>query len=472
MLDVARTGVAELSTAIPQDIWPALAEDAQHLEDLLALRLASGVVVALRTRERTVGLLTLGRTPDREPFVPDDLGLISDLAERAAVAIENALAHEQRDAQAKALQDALLPPRLPTVEGLDLAVTFRPIGGADVGGDLYDVFPVNLHGVDSWMVLVGDVCGKGAEAAAVTALVRWTARTAAKSDASPSSVLSTCNQVLLDADLGDRFATVAVAVLDVDADGRGARACVASGGHPLPMLRRLNGDAVPVGATGPLLGVFRAGDWPETTVELEPGEALLVFTDGLLEARSPSGEFAPQLLEQVLRATVGAEAEATAEAVLHAVDTLECGSARDDLAFLIAQVPPTANELVHIRIPGTPTGPSIELDERLDELLRELELVRLSENGSTYAQRVLTVLGGLLERFADARGSMRDQAELASFLGEPTFTAELLLPPISRTAIEELRQVLVQVAEFARQGELLTLPPDMAALGPTTSWFA
>lgn len=475
MLEVARTGQPRLNPAIPAEMWRAIATDEDHLGELLRLRLGSGMVVALSTRGRSVGLLTLGRTHDRSGFTDEDLSLVLELAERAAVAIENALAHEERDAQARALQAALLPPALPEVQGLDLAVSFRPVGEGAIGGDLYDVFPVQTPAGEGWMVVVGDVCGKGAEAAAVTALVRWTVRTAAKVTPSPAAVLATCNQVVADADLGERFATVAVAVLTVDPAGGGARVRLASGGHPLPMVRHLNGDAVPAGRTGPLLGIFEGGEWPESELELHPGEALLAFTDGLLEARSPSGAFAPQLLEQVLHATLGAGAAATAAAVLDAVDALEQGVPRDDLAFLIAQVPPAQTELVHVHVEGTPTAAAIRMDEHLSELQRELELVRLGEAeapaGTGYARRVLTVLGGILERFAEARASLRDQAELATLLGQQTFTAELLLPPLYATVVEEMRTILLQVAAFSERGELLTLPPDPATIQPTMAWF-
>jgi len=474
MLEVARTGVSQLGADIPPETWETVADDEAHLAELFRLRLRSGLVVALRSHGRSMGVMTLGRAEGRPAFTPDDLDVLEDLAERAAIAVENALAHAERDAQAKALQRGLLPPRLPEVPGLDLAVAFRPVGQGDVGGDLYDVFLVEGGSGPAWMLVVADVCGKGAEAAAVTALLRWTIRTAAKAQPSPASVLAMCNEVLLDAELGERFATAAVALMTVDPDGTGAWVRLASGGHPLPVHRRLNGDAVPLGESGPLLGIFPDGEWPEAETRIGPGEALIAFTDGLLEARSPSGAFAPHLLEQVLRATVGSGAEVTAAAVLASVDALEQGVPRDDLAFLMAQVPPADAELVHVRVEGTPTAAAIRMDEHFDELLRELELVRLGEGGrsATYPQRVLSVLGGILERFADARAAFRDQAELASFLGRPVFTAEGLLAPITAAALEELQALLVLVSDFSERGDLLTLPEDERAIAATTAWFS
>ena len=322
------------------------------------------------------------------------------------------------------------------------------------------------------MLVVGDVCGKGAEAAAVTALVRWTVRTGAKVSPSPAAVLAMCNQVILDAEIDNRFATVAVAMIEVDPEGGGAVVTVASGGHPLPLVRRLNGDAVPVGEPGPLLGVFPEGTWPETTMTLTPGEALLVFTDGLLEARSPSGSFAPQLLEQVLHATVGAEAAVTAQSVLRAVDALEQGYPRDDLGLPHRTGPPTG-ERARARARRRDTDRCGDPDERAPRRAApRLQLVRLGngDSGSAYAKRVLTVLGSILERFAEGRAALRDQAELA--VPRPAdLHRQLLLPPTPSPSSRKLGSILVQVAEFSLRGDLLTLPPEPEAILPTMEWF-
>jgi len=168
-----------------------------------------------------------------------------------------------------------------------VAAAYRPAGsGEEVGGDFYDVFEL---APDDWVVVIGDVMGKGVEAAVVTALTRYTIRAAAVRSRRPREVLATLNEVLLSQG-GDRFCTAAVVRVSKVADGSWS-ATVASAGHPLPILVRDGRPPVVVGAPGSLAGVLDEIDLTETEVPLPPGSALLLFTDGVTEGRRGGGFF-------------------------------------------------------------------------------------------------------------------------------------------------------------------------------------
>jgi sigma-B regulation protein RsbU (phosphoserine phosphatase) len=218
-------------------------------------------------------------------------------AERARAEAERA-AREQAEqdkaaiaAFASTLQRTLLPPALPVVPGLELACHYRTASVHDVGGDFYDVFPLDGG---RWAFFLGDVCGKGPEAATVTALARHTLRAAAQIDPDPVSVLSTLNTVLLtDVTAGSRFCTVLFGLLEPREDG-GFTVTIASGGHPPAYhVRPDDSGAVWVKAVRPkggmLVGAFPQAPFAETTFSLAPGESLFLYTDGLTEARTTQG---------------------------------------------------------------------------------------------------------------------------------------------------------------------------------------
>ena len=466
---VATTGRAVLLPEV--DLGrPAPADDRVPVREKLALR--SFLVVPLKLKSRVVGVVALGRGQERPPFSAADLGLVEDLASRAAVALDNALSHEARIRFADALQASLLPPALPEPGGIDLSVRYRSVGAGVIGGDFYDVFTVD--GGRSWLVVIGDVCGKGPEAAAVTSLVRHTIRAAARADPSPAALLRMCNDAILDADLGERFATIQIAAVRPQ-DGQ-AELRLACGGHPPPVIRRADGAIEEVQVRGDLVGLFEGAGWEETASRLGAGDDMVLFTDGLLEARSPSGAFAPQLLDQVLRATAGATADQTTSALLAAIDAFEAGQPRDDLAVLVVHLPGTAAEAVQVHIPGAPAALLIAADEHLDELIREIELIRVGRrrgvSGTAYPQRLLTVLDDVLARQAGVRELVRDQAELAVMLGEDTFTCQLVLPPVAAVVIRQLAGVLDDLERHACDGELLTMAPPPVVAEARRAFFA
>lgn len=242
---------------------------------------------------------------------------------------------------ARTLQESLLPPDLPEVPGVQLAARYHPAGtGLEVGGDFYDVFRI---GRGSWGVVMGDVCGKGAAAASLTALARYTLRAAAMQTNDPARVLGTLNQAMLRQTVvgeaqDERFATV------VYAAARRARerlvVTVACGGHAPPLLVRPDGSVLPVGQPGTLLGLFRTVELENAEVELRSGDALVLFTDGVTEAPGPGGQLGEQALVEVLRRCAGRGAAEMAATVERVAMEHQGGVSRDDMAVLVLGVPP------------------------------------------------------------------------------------------------------------------------------------
>jgi phosphoserine phosphatase RsbU/P len=230
------------------------------------------------------------------------------------------------------LQQTLIPPQPPEIPGLEVSAAYRPAGdGGEVGGDFYDVFQI---GPGDWVVVVGDVRGKGVEAAVVTALARYTIRAAAVSQETPSQVLAVLNQVLIQNET-DRFCTVAVVCLRQK--DRGWAATVSCGGHPLPLLAR-PGAAEGVGVPALLLGEFADIRFHDQEVSLLPGEMLVLYTDGVTEARSENGFYGEERLEHLVAA--GAEsAQEMTETVLNEVLSFQSGNPRDDIVVVAVRVP-------------------------------------------------------------------------------------------------------------------------------------
>jgi phosphoserine phosphatase RsbU/P len=233
---------------------------------------------------------------------------------------------------AQTLQQTLIPPTPPHIPGLDVAAAYRPAGdGRHVGGDFYDVFQV---ATDDWVIALGDVQGKGAEAAAVTTLARYTVRAASVDHDSPSDVLHTLDQVLHGAET-DRFCTVVVVRLR-RVDDRWC-ATVACGGHPLPLLRRPGRRPVTVGEHGGLLGALPGATFTDAEVTLGPGDALVLFTDGVTEGRRRGHFYGTSRLVEVVDEHRGPAAEVTG-AILADVMAYQSDDARDDIAVVTVAV--------------------------------------------------------------------------------------------------------------------------------------
>ena len=248
---------------------------------------------------------------------------------------ERAEASEKRATLlARTLQQTLIPPSPPDIPGLDIAAAYRPAGSGDeVGGDFYDVFQI---APGDWVVAIGDVCGKGVEAAVVTALARHTIRAAAVHQHRPSEILATLNAVLLRHETS-RFCTVTLVRLRQGTDSW--RATVCSGGHPPPIHCCTGTTPGPTGASGTLLGVIPDPELHDHDVELLPEQTLLLYTDGVTEARKGKEFFGEERLGKVVSVPNLDSAEALVSVALEAVMEFQSGNPRDDVALVGIRVP-------------------------------------------------------------------------------------------------------------------------------------
>ncbi|HEX6743265.1 MAG TPA: SpoIIE family protein phosphatase [Solirubrobacteraceae bacterium] len=330
---LAMEGDPEVARAMRAD-QPILLEDAGEGSVLGR----SATLVPLVAHGRDVGVLSLGwREFGRRP-ARDEWSLIEALAQRIALAVDGALQYRERAHVAQTLQASLLPAALPDIPGASVAARYVASGeGMDVGGDFYDVF-----GLDdgSWILVIGDVLGKGAEAAAVTALARYTVRAVAGRSPSPAATLAALNDEMLRQRNPDRrFVTAVLARLEPHATG-GARLVVASGGHPPPVLLRASGDAEVVPCPGTLLGVEDDARSFDQEIELGPGDTLVLYTDGVTEA-SREHPLSPEALGAALRASAPDGAAAVAREVVHLAEVGAAGAPRDDLAVLVVALDAT-----------------------------------------------------------------------------------------------------------------------------------
>jgi serine phosphatase RsbU (regulator of sigma subunit)/PAS domain-containing protein len=327
---VLRHGTSELYGHISDEMLAQSARDPEHLEILRSVGVRSAMLVPMRLRDRVLGVISFVSSESGRRFDEQDLVLAEDLALRAAAAVENARLYETAASISATLQSSLLPPVLPEIPSLEIAAAYRPAGiGLEVGGDFYDVFST---GEDQWYAVVGDVCGKGAEAAAVTALARYTIRAAAVRRRSPSAILRWLSDAMLQQNGDDgRFCTIACAHLDVSHSP--ARMTVACGGHPLPLLVRADGRTEHVGAAGTLLGLVDSPDLQDRSAELRGGDTLVLYTDGLTEAGAPEHVWAPEELAATAQAVAGGTAAATVDHLLAAA-VHSVPQPRDDVAVL------------------------------------------------------------------------------------------------------------------------------------------
>jgi PAS domain S-box-containing protein len=332
---VLRTGEPELWPEITDEFLLQAVEDPEQLELLREIGLRSALVVPMIVHDRPIGALTFVNGASGRRFSEEDLPMAQELARRCATAIDNARVYTERDYIARTLQNSLLPSELPTIPGLETAARFHATGeGNEVGGDFYDLFQTGQRG---WGLAVGDVCGKGPDAAAVTALARYTLRAAAMRERLPSRVLGVLNEALLRR-AGERtFCTVAYAYLEAD-DGR-ARLGFASGGHPLPLLLRNDGGGVEwLGQHGMLLGAVSDPTLEDRSVDLAPGDSVVFYTDGVTEAGSPRHALGEERLAEVVAGCKGMSADRIAGSVEAAAIGAEDGAPRDDIAVVVVRV--------------------------------------------------------------------------------------------------------------------------------------
>ncbi|WP_129306219.1 SpoIIE family protein phosphatase [Streptomyces sp. L2] len=293
------------------------------------------VVLPLVARNRVIGMLTLGKPTD-EHFRQEILELAEDLSRRAALALDNARLYSERTAISQALQRSLLPPGLPNIDGVEVEVIYRAAGeGNEVGGDFYDLFPI---GNGAYGFAIGDVCGTGPNAAAVTGLARHALRLLAREGLNGPAVLERLNSAILDEGDRSRFLTLLYGEMRPQEDGS-AELKVVCAGHPLPLRLRQDGTVVAAAEPQPLLGVIEDLDLYEQTVTLDPGDVLLCVTDGVTERREGSRMLGDDGLADVLTTCTGLTAGAVAARIMRAVERFASDAPSDDMAILAMRVP-------------------------------------------------------------------------------------------------------------------------------------
>lgn len=342
----------------PQDSAPRQVHDSgsslliAHAEDggllgagpdgipVLALLGATSVLtVPLSDGERSYGALTLARETGAGYFSTADVGLVEEIGEHLALAIRVDRMLRQRADVAEALQAGLRPPELPAIPGVEIAAAHQDATGLPgPGGDFYNVYRTP----EGWGVAIGDVCGKGDGAAAVTAAARHAIRVAGHWCADPAEVLRMVNEIMLAEEFGGRFVTADAAHLQWR-DGV-LRVIVGSAGHPLPVLVRPDGRVQTMNGGGLPLGIFPDSGPQAQELELSKGDTLFFYTDGLTDARGPALTLFEDRLTEELAALAGKPPAEVAARMQEAVLAFCGGQLRDDMTMLVLRAgePPGA----------------------------------------------------------------------------------------------------------------------------------
>lgn len=331
-------GVPGVWQSLPDELLPALARDPAHVAAIRALGLGSGLVVPLVSGGVVVGALAVANVAGRLVGQPD-VDLAHDLALRAGAALANARLFEEQRTIAQALQRSLLPQELPDVPGVDLGVAYAAAGvGEEVGGDFYDLLPLDA----GLMVSIGDVRGRGIEAAALTGLARHTIRALGRLGLEPAEILLQLDIALRELATAEEpetaFCTALTGVLELDPAG-GARFAFASGGHPAPFLLRAGAvDVQRPSVRGDLLGVLDEPEILGSEVPLSAGDLLVLVTDGILERRDGPAFFDDEGVSRALLEHSEASASELATAIADAARGFGSQATSDDMAVVVLRV--------------------------------------------------------------------------------------------------------------------------------------
>ena len=319
---VIRTGVTELISEITEEMLSQTAVDDEHLSVLNEIGFRSVLLVPLRARGRTLGVITLVSAESLRRFDEVDREFAEQLATRAAVAVDNARLATARREIAETLQRSLLPDAVPAIPGWEIATMYRAASGSDeveVGGDFYDFFETPM----GWLVLLGDVTGRGVEAASMTSLVRHGARFLAKHDLSPGGILTQLDEALREQPGLSLCSAVCIRL-------EGDRFVMSSAGHPAPLMVRDDGRVRELGGAGPLLGGWEGSAWEDRIVHVAPGETLLMYTDGVTDTRGDAERFGTRRLRRVLADHAGATPRELLAELESALDAFQAGGHSDD----------------------------------------------------------------------------------------------------------------------------------------------
>jgi PAS domain S-box-containing protein len=330
---VARTGTAELA-AEASTAFLVAPEDGDRRGALERLGLRSAMVVPLRSRGRTHGAIILATSLSERRYDESDLAFAVELARRAATAVDTARLYQDRDQVARTLQRTLLPPTLPDIPYAEIAAIYHPAGaGSEIGGDFYDAFEAGDGG---WAIAIGDVCGKGAAAAAITGLARHTLRATAFREPSPRAILERLNRALLREVREESFCTVAAG--RITEHERGALLTASSGGHPAPLVLRSDGTVEDATVPGTLLGIYSDIEVHDRRTVLEPGDAVVFYTDGVTEERRGGEQFGEERLRELLEGCTGLSATGIAERVERGVLEFQPVAPADDIAVVVLRI--------------------------------------------------------------------------------------------------------------------------------------
>jgi serine phosphatase RsbU (regulator of sigma subunit)/PAS domain-containing protein len=334
---VARSGHTQYVREITDEILVAGIPDPEQLALVRRLGIRSVVIAALKARGRLFGTLTLANAESGRLFEDADVQLAEQLAARAGMAIDNARLYTERTRIAHTLQAKLLPERLPDIPDVLVAARYRAAGELnEVGGDFYDVFP---RSPTEWALVVGDVSGKGADAAAVTALARYTLRAAALEPTPPSGALRRLNTAMLD-DETSPFATVALAYFS-KAGPREVGVRLSLAGHPAAAVVRRDGDVEMAGRFGMMVGLRGEPVLHDVELRIGAGDVLLLYTDGVTEAGPRGQPLGEHGIATILRDLAGQSPQAIVDAVEQAAVAAQPGDPRDDIALLAISLAPS-----------------------------------------------------------------------------------------------------------------------------------
>ncbi|GLZ01529.1 PP2C family protein-serine/threonine phosphatase [Actinoplanes sp. NBRC 103695] len=325
------------------------------------------LVTPLPGNAEPAGALILARRGDRASFTDEDEMLARIFAARAGAAVAAALLYRDQVDTAAVLQADLLPPELYQPDGVELIGSYQAARDAmRIGGDFYDVFKPTPRSADT-VIALGDVCGKGPEAAVLTGKVRQTLRALRLVEVPPPDMLGVLNQALLESGRQHRFVTLVVGSV-IRADHGRVLLTLASGGHPPPLVLRNDGTVEEVPTSGTLIGVVPQTVVHPATVELEPGELCLLYSDGLTEARGgPSGneQYGEQRLREALSSCRDMPGDATVERVRQLVSDWVRGGMRDDIAMLAVRAPTRTR--LSLRGGGAPNASPFAIDARRND---------------------------------------------------------------------------------------------------------
>jgi PAS domain-containing protein len=430
---VIRTGKPEITPIVTDEMIVAALEPIypELVPVFLELQLRSVMVVPMIAGDHVVGAIQLVSAESDRRYTDEDLAVAKEIAARAAVAIENAMLYRQREEEVRVLQERLLPRSLPSIPGVEAAARYLAADESMlVGGDFYDLFRMSDG---NWKAVIGDVSGKGVEAAALMGFVRFTMRAVSRDDTKPSDALRKVNEALRD-EIGDETTFCTAAVTRIHPHDGGARLTIAIAGHPLPYVLRADGALEVAGETGGLLGFLEKIDVSDTVVDLGTGDSLVLLTDGVLEcSRDP--QWADAVIPDLLSLAGGMRPGTVVDLIDGTVASVEDRRA-DDIALLVLHLPGTTAVAVprpdapralvideSMRIVDGNTGALADLGYDRDELasLRAHDLViaptdideeyrRLVEEGSWRGTTTLRRRDGVAVTYAADTATLRGSA--------------------------------------------------------------